>query len=145
MPTYASGGCKQQEPWKSELLRSCCCVRESLQTTPPSWGWAGATPGVAQGGPGSLWLWLHPRVVPWGLEAFPWYRRGCQVWCPSPAPCQAVPVLCPWAGAPPGAPPVVMGPSAGMHTGRGPGMKESAGKTQIVEKKPQPPKNPNNP
>lgn len=67
---------------KAVLVRSCCCCSPSL-------------PGAGQG----TWVTLPmapSRVVPWGLEEFPWYRRGCQV-CPEPAPCQAMSVLCPGA------------------------------------------------
>lgn len=62
------------------------------------------------------------------------------MWGPDPALCHAVPGLCPWAGGSPSVPSVVTVPSAGMHMNWGPGMKKSAGKTQIVEKKSPTPK-----
>lgn len=87
---------------KAVLVRSCCCMLESLPPTLPS---SGLGRGHARGGTGGSWrlgspsLWLHPRAVPRGLEAFPWYGRGCQMWCPAPAPCPAVPALCPGLGS----------------------------------------------
>lgn len=68
---------------KAALVRSCCCVPESLPPTLPS---SGLGRGHARGGTGGSWmlgspsLWLHPRAMPRGLEAFPWNGR------PSPVP-----------------------------------------------------------
>lgn len=125
---------------KAALVGSCCCVPESLPPALPS---SGLGRGHARGGTGGSWmlgspsLWLHPRAMPRGLEAFPWNGR------PSPVPGSAGAV--PRADGSPSVPPVVMVPGAGMHRSWGPGMRENAGKIQTVEKTPNPQKIQTNP
>lgn len=143
VPTYASGGCKQQGPWKSRVGQELLLQPGLCQAPLPPRGWAGGMPGVAQGvlDARGTFPMAPPPGGPVGFGSIPWYRRGFQMWCPAPALCQAVPR----AGGSPSVPPVVTVPSAGMHRSWAPGMKESARKTQTVGKNLNPPKIQTNP
>lgn len=137
MPAYASGRCKQQEPWKGRVGQELL-LHAGVSATHPSL--LGAGQGTCQGWHrGVLEAWVTFSMAPFpggaaGFGSIPVVREGMSNVVPGPSPVPGSASAVPRAGVSPSVPPVVTVPRAGMHRSWEPGMKENARKTPNPQK-----------